>query len=246
MNQVQFRFYEELNNLLPEEMRKGWIETSAEPGTTVGLKISSLGIPLDEVDLILVNQQPESFDYLLQEGDRVSVYPVFETFDISSVSKLRDKPLRSPAFICDVHLGRLSKYLRMLGFDTLYSNQYTPDKMIEISNHQHKIILSRSMKLITDKRVTHAFWISSANPTEQLHVLIDKLNLATLVNPLSRCLHCNKLLENVEKQQIIDRLEERTIKHFTEFFRCPVCDHIYWKGSHYEHMQQFIQQIMKL
>lgn len=245
MNQVRFRFYEELNDYLPEELHKGWIESSAEPGTSVGQMIGSFGVPLNEVDLILVNQQSESFDYKLQAGDSVSVYPVFETFNISRVSKLRDKPLRDPAFVCDVHLGRLSKYLRMFGFDTSYANDYTPQQIIAISHQQKKIILSRSTQLVRHKEVTHAWWIRSSVPREQLKDLIYGLDILKWANPLTRCINCNNMLETVTKQQVLHQLEERTAKYYTEFFRCSVCDHLYWKGSHYESMLEFIHQIEK-
>lgn len=245
MNQVRFRFYEELNDYLPEELRKGWIESSAGPGTSVGEKIASYGIPLDEIDLILVNQQSESFDYILRQGDRISVYPVFESFDISEVSKLREKPLREIAFVCDVHLGRLCKYLRMLGFDTSYSNNYTPQQMIEISNREKRIILSRSLNLIRHKEITRAYWIRSAKPLEQLKDLMNGLDIMKWAQPFTRCLNCNNTLKTVNKEDITDRLEERTAKYYTEFFRCTVCDQIYWKGSHYESMLEFIHQIEK-
>lgn len=245
IHQVRFRFYEELNNYLPEELRKGWIESSAEPGTSVGKKIRSYGIPLDEIDLILVNQQSESFDYVLQEGDRISVYPVFETFNISEVSKLRDKPLRDPSFICDVHLGRLCKYLRMLGFDTVYSNEAIPEQIIEISLLGKRIILSKSIQLIRKKKVTHAYWVRSANPLEQVKDLLYGLDLLKWTHPLSRCLDCNNPLITVEKKEVIDLLEERTAKYYTEFFRCTGCGKIYWKGSHYVSMLEFIHQIEK-
>lgn len=182
-NQVRIRFYEELNDYLPEELRKGWIESSAKTGTSVGEMISSFGIPLNEIDLILVNQQSESFDYILGQGDRVSIYPVFETFDISQVSILRDKPLRELSFICDVHLGRLCKYLRMLGFDTHYSNNYTPGQMIEISNLEKRVILSKNIRLIRHRQVTHAWWVRSSNSKEQLKNLIYGLDILKLEIP---------------------------------------------------------------
>lgn len=245
MNQVRLRFYEELNDYLPEELRKGWIESSVEPGTSVGEKISSYGIPLDEIDLILVNQQSESFDYILRQGDRISVYPVFESFDISEISKLREKPLRDPAFVCDVHLGRLCKYLRILGFDTSYSNDYAPQQMIEISNREKRIILSRSINLIRHKEITRAYWIRSAKSLEQLKDLMNGLDIMKWAQPFTRCIRCNSKLETVNKEDIIDRLEGRTAKYYTEFFRCTVCGQIYWKGSHYESMLEFIHQIEK-
>lgn len=245
MNLVRFRFYEELIDYLPQESGKGWVESFAESGTSVGEQIRSYGIPLDEVDLILVNQQSESFNYILQDGDRISVYPVFETFDISEVSKLREKPLRDPSFVCDVHLGRLCKYLRMLGFDTSYSNDYTQEQILGISKSERRIILSRSLQRIRNKELTHAYWVRSADPPEQLKDLVYGLDLLKWTNPLTRCLNCNNLLESIEKEKVIDRLEERTAKYYTEFFRCSVCDQIYWKGSHYESMMEFIHQIEK-
>jgi hypothetical protein len=242
MNKVCFRFYEELNDCLPEEMRKVWFECPIENEISVGEKIQSLGISTDEIDLIMINQQSKGFDYLLQDGDRISVYPVFELFDLSGITQLREKPLRNPAFICDVHLGRLCKYLRMLGWDTLYSNHYTSEEIIAISSQEKRILLSKSIKLIRHKEITHAYWIRSSDPLEQVKDLINKLDISNQADPLTRCLNCNDRLVPVEKQEILPRLEARTATYYNEFFRCPTCDHIYWKGSHYENMLEFIHQ----
>ncbi|HEY3370237.1 MAG TPA: Mut7-C RNAse domain-containing protein [Prolixibacteraceae bacterium] len=240
MIQACFRFYEELNDYLPEEMRQEWIESQIEIVASVGEIIQSLGIPLEEVDLILVNEQSRGFDYQLHDGDRVSVYPVFESFDVSELNQLREKPLRNPRFICDVHLGRLCRYLRMLGWDTLYSNHYDPKEMIELSLQEKRILLSRSIQIIRHKELTHAWWVRSANPLEQLKDLVNKLDLSKLINPLTRCLNCNYELAAVDKSEILQDLEQRTSTYYTEFFKCPNCHHIYWKGSHYENMLKFI------
>lgn len=242
MNQVSFRFYEELNNYLPGQMHKVWINCGTEPYISVGEKIQSFGIPLEKVDLILVNGQSKAFSYKLNDRDQVSVYPVFESFDVSEVSQLREKPLRNIGFICDVHLGKLCKYLRMLGWDTLYSNRTTPEEIIELSRREKRIVLSRSLQLTHHKEVTHSLWISSSDPLEQLNYLVDKLDLSKQVNPLTRCLNCNERIVTVEKQVILHRLEARTSTYYTEFFICPSCDQIYWKGSHYENMLKFIHR----
>lgn len=242
MNHVSFRFYEELNNYLPEENRKVWYEYSFSEDISLQDAIQSMGVPSDEIDLILVNQQSVGLDYYLQNGDRISVYPTFELFDISGTSQLRENPLRNPRFICDVHLGRLCKYLRMIGFDTLYSNRFTPAEMIALSNQENRIILSRSFQLTRHKEVTHTYWIRSANPLEQIQNLIKKLDLPHQIHPLIRCLNCNNNLVPVEKQEILARLETRTAMYYSEFFICPDCDQIYWKGSHFENMLKFIQQ----
>lgn len=240
MNQVTFRFYEELNDYLPENMRKGWIESAVDSGITVGEKIKSYGIPLQEVDLVLVNQQSRGFDYPLQDGDRVSVYPQFELLNVSEITQVRRKALRNPTFICDVHLGKLCKYLRMLGWDTHYSNQYTPEDIIGLAKEEHRIILSRNGLFTRLKGVEHFWRVRSADPLEQLKDLVRRLDLSAQTAPLTRCLNCNGLLESIDKPKIAHRLESNTAQYYNEFFHCITCDRIYWKGSHYENMLKFI------
>jgi len=241
MSSVCFRFYEELNDYLPEAKGKVWFEYAFTGAVSLREVFQSMLIPDNEIDLILVNRQSQGLDYLLHDGDRISVYPVFESFDLSGISRVREKPLRDPRFVCDVHLGRLCKYLRMLGFDTLYSNRYTPDEMIDIARREKRIILSRSYGLTRHQEVTRAHWIWSPDPLEQIKDLIHKLDLSSLADPLTRCLNCNHKIVRVEKQEILHRLHPGTAKFFKDFFICPPCDQIYWEGSHFENMSDFIR-----
>ena len=133
MNQALFRFYAELNDFLPParrftEFRHQFLDIAA-----VKDFVESFGVPHTEVDLILVNGEPVDFSYRVRDGDRISVYPVFEAFDIAPVARLRPEPLREPRFVLDVHLGRLAAYLRMLGFDALYRNDYADDQLAAIA-----------------------------------------------------------------------------------------------------------------
>ena len=91
---VYLRFYEELNDFLPVEKHKQEFTVLIEKPRSVKWLIESLGVPNTEVDLILVNGESVPFTYWLENGDRISVYPIFETFDVSSVTKLRERPLR--------------------------------------------------------------------------------------------------------------------------------------------------------
>ncbi|MFH0761342.1 MAG: Mut7-C RNAse domain-containing protein [Bacteroidota bacterium] len=241
MSCAWFRFYEELNDYLPEGKGKVWLEYVFSGAISIREVFRSMKIPADEIDLIMVNQQSKGLDYMLHDGDRISVYPVFELLDLSDVSQVRVNPLRNPRFICDVHLGRFCKYLRMLGFDTLYSNRYTSDEMITISRQEQRIILSRNYLLTRHKEVTRAYWIGSPDPLEQIKDLIKKLDLSKLADPLTRCLNCNDRIVPIEKQEIIHRLQAGTAKYFKEFFICPACDQIYWKGSHFDNMSDFIR-----
>jgi sulfur carrier protein ThiS len=93
-----FRFYEELNDYLPVNKRKTLFSLSLKPPTTVDKAIRSLGVPPEEVDLVLVNSKSVPFDHVISEGDIISIYPIFESLDISGVTRLRDKPLiKSPS-----------------------------------------------------------------------------------------------------------------------------------------------------
>ncbi len=92
--EARFRFYEELNDRIPEGIRKVETPFLFSKPLTIKEAIESFGIRPDEVDLVLVNGVSVDLGYLLKGGDRVSVYPVFERFDISSITKVRDKPLR--------------------------------------------------------------------------------------------------------------------------------------------------------
>jgi len=124
VSQCSIRFYEELNDFLPLERRK--VDFSHEFQRRASIKdlIEALGVPHTEVDLILVNGASVDFSYIVRDGDRISVYPMFEAFDIQMVSRVRPQPLRVIRFVLDVHLGKLARYLRLLGFDTLYRNDY--------------------------------------------------------------------------------------------------------------------------
>ena len=116
IKKVTFRFYEELNDFLPEEKRKVRFAHQFIDRASVKDMIESLGVPHIEIDLILANGKSVEFSYIVEDKDDISVYPVFESMDITDVQHLRSKPLRDPKFIADVHLGSLVKYMRMLGF----------------------------------------------------------------------------------------------------------------------------------
>jgi uncharacterized protein with PIN domain len=206
--------------------------------------IESLGVPHPEIDLILVNGQSVNFNYKLMNEDQVSVYPVFESFDISGASHLRAKPLRETKFICDVHLGRLAKYLRLTGFDTDYRKDYGDIQIIGISVNEKRIILTRDRGLLKNRQVTHGYWIRSAYPREQFVEVVEKFDLRKNFKPFSRCLECNGILVDVSKDEVISQLLPKTRQYYRVFKKCPVCERIFWEGSHYEKMKNYIEKIL--
>jgi len=127
---INIRFYEELNDFLPKAKRKTSFSHTFSGNMSVKDVIESLGVPHTEIDLILVNGESVDFNAKPVNGDFVSVYPVFESLDISNITKLRPEPLRHPTCILDVHLGKLAKSHRMLGFDSRYQNKFEEDEII--------------------------------------------------------------------------------------------------------------------
>lgn len=147
----------------------------------------------------------------------------------------------STTFIADVHLGKLAKALRLLGFDTLYNNNAIPQQLLATAGEQQRVLLSRYAPF-TKALGSLSFTITSANPTEQLQEVVTHFQLKNAIQPFTRCLVCNGPLKTVSKAVINHLLEPNTRAAFNEFWQCKNCQRIYWKGSHYERMLQLVQQ----
>lgn len=238
LHKVYFRFYEELNDFLPEEKRKTKFEHSFVDKASVKDMIESLGVPHTEIDLILVNGSSVDFNYKVNYDDEISVYPVFESFDISGVQHLRPGPLRTPKFIADVHLGKLTKYLRMLGIDVFYRNNLTGDEIVEISLNEKRAVLTRSRDLLKRNEITHGYWIRNSELENQLSEVIERFHLQNEIKEFSRCLTCNAPLKEEKKEEILNKIPEKVKKYFSEYKSCPVCRKIFWKGSHFDNMKK--------
>lgn len=241
---VEFRFYEELNDFLPEEKRKVSFVHHFKNHPTVKDAIESLGVPHTEIDLIIVNRTSVDFSYLLQDGDRVAVYPVFESLDISPVTHLRPAPLRNPKFILDVHLGKLSRYMRLLGFDIAYESTRDDAEIIDCAVRERRIILTRDKGILKNKKVMHGYWMRETLPKKQLCEVMKRFDLLNRIQPFTRCLECNGDLVDIDKSDIKERLDPMTERYYETFKRCLQCENIYWKGSHYQRMQQFVESLI--
>ncbi len=242
---ANFRFYEELNDFLAPPQRKRTIEYRFGGNPAIKDPIEVLGVPHTEVDLILVNGASVGFDYQLANGDRVSVYPVFESLDISPLQRLRPEPLRRTTFIVDVNLGKLARRLRMLGFDAAYDNRLQDRDIVDISVREKRIVLTRDRRLLFHKAITHGYWVRSDDPDTQLAEVMQRLDLQRQVRPLQRCLDCNGEIEAVERDEVWDSLEPLTRRYYREFYRCPRCRKIYWEGSHVMHMSEKIRGLVR-
>jgi uncharacterized protein with PIN domain len=242
--EARFRFYAELNHFLPAGRRQRAFRHAFDGNPSIKDTIEALGVPHPEIDLILVNSQSVGFDYHLQDGDRVSVYPVFESIDISPLGRLRPEPLRQVRFVLDTHLGRLAGYLRMLGFDTTYENDIDDDRLAEIASEQKRILLTQDRGLLKRNAITHGYCVRSSNPKEKLIEVMRRFDLFRAVAPFRRCIRCNGLLSSVTKDDILEELPPQVRERHRDFKRCTGCGQIYWKGTHFERMERFLDWVL--
>jgi uncharacterized protein with PIN domain len=244
MPSVTIRFYEELNDFLPPHRRKIPHDLEFAQGCTVKAIIEDLGVPHTEVDLILANGQSVGFEYRLNDADLISVYPVFEAWDIGELSRVRVTPLREIRFALDVHLGKLARLLRMTGFDAQYSNAMADDELVRVARRESRIILSRDRGLLKRRTVTHGYLVRSLAPREQLSEVLRRFDLARRLRMFTRCIVCNLPLARVDKASVVASLPPAVASAYEEFSRCPGCGRVFWRGTHWERMKRLAAEVL--
>ncbi len=243
MPTATFRFYAGLNDFLSAGRRNQDFQHAFSADQSVKHLIEAFGVPHTEVELILINGEPVDFAQCVQHGDRVSIYPHFGALNINGISLLRPPVTRPTAFVLDNHLGKLAAYLRMLGLDTLYQNDFQDEILARLSNHEQRILLTRDQDLLKRRIIIYGYWVRAKAPRSQLVEVVERFDLLNVINPFSRCIRCNGLLAPVSKEAIIDRLEPKTRLYYNRFSRCTDCEQIFWQGSHWEHMQRLINSL---
>lgn len=241
--QINIRFYAELNELLPTAWRDTHFNYEIKKPRSVKDLIESIGIPHPEVDLIFINNVSVDFNHPVEGGEDIRIYPPFSSLDNPSLIHNHPQPLAEHRFLLDVHLGRLATYLRMLGFDTLYRNDYDDPDLADISANQNRILLTCDRKLLMRKQISYGYLVRSRKPREQIVEVLKRFDLFHYQPTVARCLQCNGTIDVVEKQQIESQLLPLTRKHYDRFYQCNSCRKIYWEGSHYGKMQTLINQL---
>ena len=240
---VDLRAYAELNDFLPPDVNGTTMRRPFRSHQTVKDVIEAAGIPHTEVDLVVIDGEPVSFSHQPCPGDRLAVYPVFETLDIAPAARLRPAPLRDPRFVVDVNLGRLARLLRLLGFDVRFDPDLGDAALAEISQAEHRILLTRDRGLLKRRNVTHGLFVRQDRPIDQAVAILHRLDLHARLAPFSRCLRCGGELAPVAKHDVLDRLEPLTRKHMHTFHRCVSCAHLYWKGSHHAQLAALVEEV---
>jgi uncharacterized protein with PIN domain len=204
-------------------------------------------VPHPEVVLILKDSQAVDFSYLVQPDDCFSIFPYLYNLKLPANKSLLPEYPAKPKFILDVHLGKLARYLRRFDFDTAYRNDYQDQEIVDQAVKEERIILSRDLGLLMRKKVKWAKYIWNDNPKKQLKEVFERFNLTQYYQgEESRCVNCNSKLVEIDKGEIIERLEPKTKKYFEEFKYCQQCDKIYWRGSHYDKTEKLLDELKNL
>jgi len=209
--------------------------------TSIKDVIESCGVPHSEVDLILVDEQPVGFNQTLANEAKVKVFPV-ENRDTDHTAK-RLQTTGTSRFVADGHLGRLTRNLRLLGFDVTYDPTADDRQLLEVMVRENRVLLTRDRRLLMHAIVQHGYCPRSQNADEQTIEVVRRFGLLELIAPFTRCLRCNASLEEAAKTEIIDKLEPLTKIYYHQFRRCPECKQIYWSGSHFPKLQKRIEEI---
>ena len=245
MSHAHIRFYAHLNDFIAPKRRQVTFDHAFDGLPSVKDMIESLGVPHTEVDLILANGAPVDFNYHVLDGDQLSIYPVFEHLDLPREFSIQPDAQQEARFVCDVHLGRLAAYLRMIGFDTLFPEDYRDEELARISSEEDRILLTRDRGLLKRSIVKRGYSVRATDPWQQLEEIIKRFDLYDAIMAFRRCASCNGILESVDKAEIADQLPHNTAEYYDEFRRCLGCGKIFWPGSHYDQMDQFVERVIK-
>ncbi|MFI5718646.1 Mut7-C RNAse domain-containing protein [Nocardia sp. NPDC051750] len=241
---LQLRVYAELNDFLPPRSRFAELRRPVRSHQTVKDIVEAAGIPHTEIDLLLVNGESVDFGHRPRPGDRLAVYPVFESLDIAALTRVRPHPLREPRLLVDVNLGGAARLLRLMGLDVRCEFDAEDTQLAEIAVDDHRILLTRDRGLLARRIVTHGLFVRADLPFDQVVEVIDRLDLSNCLSPLTRCLRCGAPLADAAKTEVIDRLPPLTRRHHHTFRRCTGCGRIYWAGTHQDRLDELVTRIL--
>ena len=230
-------FAGDLARFVPRADASGAVHLSLRRRASVKDVLEAQGVPHTEIGSLTINGRWAEFAAPLRPGDRVLVLPPLAPVDPTRPSRLRPMPA-GRRFLVDVNVGKLA---RMLGFDAATDPDAGDADLAARAHAEQRILLSKDAGLLKRKAVVWARHLRHDTPKAQLGEVVWLFGLAAHSRPFSRCLRCNVLLQRVDKAAVDHRLLPKTRRYYRDFARCPVCERLYWRGSHYAQMQQWLQ-----
>ena len=240
VHSVTVRVYGDLGFFVREDDRDGELHVPSGSPRSVKDLIEAAGVPHPEVGLLLRNGAPVGFSEQVRPGDRVAVYPPFTTIPVPDAPSLRPARPVPARFVCDVHLGTLTRRLRLLGLDTWYRPDTDDAELAHVAAAEERILLTRDRGLLMRGSVTHGYCPRSDQPDRQALEVVSRFRLGDELDPFTRCVNCNGRLRPAAKAEVDAELAPRTRAEHHRFARCVDCRQVYWHGSHVDRMAAFV------
>lgn len=236
---VTFRLHADLAELVRRGPASELVQPLGEPAS-VKDRLESLGIPHTEVDLLLVDGRPVDLAHLLRGSERVEAFPAPPAASEAergpspphAARRLQPRPLARTRFLCDQHLGKLARLLRMLGLDTAYDRDAREPELARRAVAEDRAVLTCHRGLLMRRGVVCGRLIRSRRPDEQTAEVVRRFVLADRLRLFGRCSACNGLLAAAARDEVAALVPPRTRAWRDRYFRCTDCGRIYWEGTH--------------
>lgn len=247
---VEVSLHGKLGFFLPANRKEKEISVNFKGRRSIKDLIESMGVPHVEIDQIIANGVSVPFSYIVKDMDRFEVYPVFEVYSIFESTILRPAPIVHIKFVLDVHLRKLARKLRILGFDVDFNEDRNDSELAEISEKENRILLTRDLMLLMRKNVTFGLYVRSIHIEKQVTEIVDRLDLKNHIRPFTRCSRCNGHIKNLDLKS--EEFESRkhniptgVLRWCQRYYLCQNCEQVYWEGSHFDKLDKFIHEIIE-
>lgn len=199
--------------------------------------VEALGVPRFEVGEALADGEGWDLRLPPPDGATVELLPLKEPIELPGERR----------FVLDVHLGRLARHLRLLGFDVEWRNDYDDLDLVRIALAQRRTVLSRDRGLLFRREFAcdpgRGMLVRSRDTWTQLIEVCRRFGLASRFRPFSLCATCGAALEPARKSEVASLIPPIVAERYDEFFLCPVCGKAYWKGDHFRNLLPFIERL---
>lgn len=148
-------------------------------------------------------------------------------------------------FVVDCMLGKLAKWLKILGFDTLYFSRADDDKLLELARRERRFLLTRDHSLLNRFDRHRALFIESEDWREQVRQVLQGLNLSPKIAPFSRCVHCNVKLKKLSRVNARNLVSSFVYERARRFALCPQCGRVFWQGTHFKAMEEELSAMVE-
>ncbi|RKD83998.1 Mut7-C RNAse domain-containing protein [Kushneria marisflavi] len=246
---VQVLFHGCLDDFLPPAGRGQPATQRTSRRTSLKDLVESFGVPHTEVAALTLNDVPAAFETLIESSESdhhlIRAWPAGVSGGWPGGHALQPPRPRPARFVLDVHLGRLARYLRLLGFDVCWRNDFEDEELADTSSAQKRILLTRDRRLLYRRQIAHGYFVRATDPSRQVEEICQRFELHDEIAAFKRCARCNGLLMKVDKASVAPLLKARTLHYYDDFYRCAKCRHVYWQGSHFARMSAWVEALKR-